>query len=89
MKRAPIDWMGLARYIHIEYPRKDPLMASTSFSLGKHWDDFIKQKVAEGRYGTGTEVVREALRRMEVEEQKLDGIISLRSMGPRRSSGQQ
>ena len=47
-------------------------MASTSFSLGKHWEDFIKQKVAEGRYGTGTEVVREALRRMEIEEQKLD-----------------
>lgn len=45
-------------------------MASTSFSLGAYWDSFIKEQVAEGRYGTGTEVVREALRRMEVEEKK-------------------
>ncbi|MEO0389745.1 MAG: type II toxin-antitoxin system ParD family antitoxin [Pseudomonadota bacterium] len=45
-------------------------MATTSFSLGPYWDDFIKRQVAEGRYGTGTEVVREALRRMEVETEK-------------------
>ena len=46
-------------------------MASTSFSLGPYWDEFLKQQVAEGRYGSASEVVREALRRMEVEEQKL------------------
>jgi len=46
-------------------------MASTSFSLGPYWDDFIKRQVAEGRYGTGTEVVREALRRMEDHEKRL------------------
>ncbi|MEO0937902.1 MAG: type II toxin-antitoxin system ParD family antitoxin [Pseudomonadota bacterium] len=45
-------------------------MASTSFSLGPYWDEFIKKQVAEGRYGTGSEVVREALRRMEIETEK-------------------
>ena len=45
-------------------------MASTSFSLGPYWDDFIKAQVAEGRYGSASEVVREALRRMEEEHKK-------------------
>lgn len=45
-------------------------MATTSFSLGPHWDEFIKQQVATGRYGSASEVVREALRRMEDEAEK-------------------
>ena len=47
-------------------------MASTSFSLGPYWDDFIKSQVAEGRYGSASEVVREALRRMEEEKNRFD-----------------
>ncbi|WP_370400108.1 type II toxin-antitoxin system ParD family antitoxin [Sulfitobacter sp. JB4-11] len=46
-------------------------MATTSFSLGEHWDKFIKEQVAEGRYGSASEVVREALRHMEIERDKL------------------
>lgn len=46
-------------------------MATTSFSLGEHWDTFIKEQVAEGRYGSASEVVREALRHMEIERDKL------------------
>ena len=46
-------------------------MATTSFSLGAHWDKFIKDQVAEGRYGSASEVVREALRHMEIERDKL------------------
>ena len=49
-------------------------MASTSFSLGPYWDDFIKAQVAEGRYGSATEVVREALRRMEEDVEKLKAL---------------
>ncbi|MEW9918427.1 type II toxin-antitoxin system ParD family antitoxin [Marimonas sp. MJW-29] len=49
-------------------------MATTSFSLGPHWDEFIKQQVATGRYGSASEVVREALRRMEDEAQKLQAL---------------
>ena len=51
-------------------------MASTSFSLGPYWDDFIKTQVAEGRYGSASEVVREALRRMEEEHQKFEALKS-------------
>ena len=37
-------------------------MANTSLTLGEHWEVFIKNEVASGRYGSASEVVREALR---------------------------
>ena len=40
-------------------------MATTSLSLGEHWEVFIKNEVASGRYGSVSEVVRDALRHME------------------------
>lgn len=40
-------------------------MATTSLSLGKRWDAFIQREVASGRYGSASEVVRDALRYME------------------------
>jgi len=40
-------------------------MATASLSLGEHWDNFIKNEVASGRYGSASEVVRDALRHME------------------------
>ena len=39
--------------------------------LGKHFEAMIREKVESGRYANASEVVREALRRMEVDEQKL------------------
>lgn len=51
-------------------------MATTSLSLGKHWETFIKQEVASGRYGSASEVVRDALRIME---ERKDKIAALRS----------
>ncbi|ABI65920.1 type II toxin-antitoxin system ParD family antitoxin [Maricaulis maris] len=40
-------------------------MASTSLSLGPHWESYIRDEVASGRYGTASEVVRAALRELE------------------------
>ncbi len=40
-------------------------MATTSMTLGEHWEVFIKNEIASGRYGSASEVVRDALRHME------------------------
>ncbi|MCB1777444.1 MAG: type II toxin-antitoxin system ParD family antitoxin [Candidatus Competibacteraceae bacterium] len=47
-------------------------MANTSLSLGEHWEIFIKNEIASGRYGSASEVVRDALRGLEVRKSKLD-----------------
>lgn len=46
-------------------------MATTSLSLGEHWEVFIKNEIATGRYGSASEVVRDALRHMEERSSKL------------------
>jgi len=47
-------------------------MATTSLSLGKHWEVFIRNEIASGRYGSASEVVRDALRTLEERKCKLD-----------------
>jgi antitoxin ParD1/3/4 len=39
--------------------------------LGKHFEEMIREKVASGRYANASEVVREALRLYEIDEEKL------------------
>lgn len=46
-------------------------MATTSLSLGKHWESFIKQQISSGRYGSASEVVRDALRYLEEHNTRL------------------
>ncbi|MFB1486970.1 MULTISPECIES: type II toxin-antitoxin system ParD family antitoxin [unclassified Thiocapsa] len=46
-------------------------MATTSLSLGEHWEVFIKNEIATGRYGSASEVVRDALRHMEEHNTRL------------------
>lgn len=38
---------------------------NTSVSLGDHFESFVDEQVASGRYGTVSEVVRDALRMLE------------------------
>jgi len=49
-------------------------MATTSLSLGEHWETFIKNEIASGRYGSASEVVRDALRNLEERKRKLDAL---------------
>ena len=49
-------------------------MATTSLSLGEHWEIFIKNEVSSGRYGSASEVVRDALRTLEERKTKLDSL---------------
>jgi antitoxin ParD1/3/4 len=46
-------------------------MATTSMTLGPHWEHFIKDEVASGRYGSASEVIRDALRVLETRQAKL------------------
>lgn len=43
---------------------------NTSILLGNHFDKFIHQKIASGKYTSVSEVIRTALRLLELEEQK-------------------
>jgi len=49
-------------------------MASTSFTLGEHWEVFIKNEISSGRYASASEVVRDALRTLEDGKSRLDAL---------------
>jgi antitoxin ParD1/3/4 len=54
-----------------EYQRliAEPAM-STSYSIGKHFEDLIDTLVESGRYATASDVVREGLRLVEEREER-------------------
>lgn len=43
---------------------------NTSILLGSYFEDFINSEIASGRYNSTSEVIRNALRLLELEEQK-------------------
>ncbi|MBK6349760.1 MAG: type II toxin-antitoxin system ParD family antitoxin [Proteobacteria bacterium] len=49
-------------------------MATTSLSLGEHWEIFIRNEVSSGRYGSASEVIRSALRVLEERKTKLEAL---------------
>ncbi|MFZ5617802.1 MAG: type II toxin-antitoxin system ParD family antitoxin [Pseudomonadota bacterium] len=49
-------------------------MASTSVTLGEHWEAFIRTQIESGRYATASEVLRESLRLMERREVRLSAL---------------
>ena len=46
-------------------------MATTSFTLGEHWEVFMKNQIASGKYGSASELVRDGLRLLERRETKI------------------
>ena len=44
---------------------------NTSVTLGPHFDNFIPEKIAQGRFQSVSEVVRAGLRKLEQDESKL------------------
>ncbi|MFV1984537.1 MAG: type II toxin-antitoxin system ParD family antitoxin [Thiohalomonadales bacterium] len=61
-------------------------MATTSLSLGEHWEVFIKNEVTSGRYGSASEVVRDALRVMEERKSKLEALRAHLAQGVKQSN---
>lgn len=47
---------------------------NTSVTLGEHFDQFVSEKIKEGRYQSVSEAVRAGLRRLEEDEAKLEAL---------------
>lgn len=55
--------------------KQDSMNRNTSISIGDYFDNFIKNRISEGRYKNASEVIRAGLRLLEEEENR---IIALR-----------
>lgn len=54
---------------------------NTSISIGSHFEEFVREEVKSGRYGSVSEVIRSALRLLEREEKKERELIKALEIG--------
>lgn len=57
------------------------MVKNTSISLGNHFENFIREEVKSGRYGSVSEVIRSALRLLKREEKKERELIKALEVG--------
>ena len=50
------------------------MQKNTSVTIGPHFEQFIAQQIAEGRFGSASEVVRAGLRILEEQETRLEAL---------------
>src|SRR5229473_5667391 len=61
-------WQSLP--VMIGCPRKETIMPTRNINLTEHFDHFVQRQVSSGRYSNASEIVREALRLLEEQEQE-------------------
>lgn len=54
---------------------------NTSILLGNHFESFINTEIASGKYNSASEVIRTALRLLELEEQKTKRLLEELEIG--------
>ena len=63
-----------AKWAAIFKMNSEESMATTSLSLGPHWEKFVKREIASGRFASASEVVRAALRELEERGNRLKAL---------------
>jgi len=61
-------------------------MATTSMTLGQHWEGFIRQEIESGRYHSASEVVRAALRELEDKSRSHEALRSHLEQGAKQAA---
>jgi antitoxin ParD1/3/4 len=61
---------------------------NTSVTLSEHFEGFIAQEIASGRFGNVSEVIRAGLRLLEREERKLAALRAAVAQGDASPEGQ-
>ena len=66
--------ISIYQYIIIvgNFNRSNRMSKNTSIALVEHWQAFIEKQVSSGRYGSASEVIRNALRLLEERDAEIE-----------------